>query len=812
MSRELLSEATSIHEGPVPAYLLDQIGRHLGGNDSASEKMADFLLSRMGKSNVNVKLKAMQIINHCLKAGDNAFNNTIRQDEGDIRALSNYQGNIDPAFGDEKNRRVRMAALEMLNYLGLQSNFGAPPPPSSSSSTFMPQAYPSNQGPPSHSTNTWGNTSARVPSTTWGSQPPQQQQAPQAAPSQYGSSNSNPSGPWGRENSAPSYGNNSNNGPPQYGNPQPPYRDSQQYGNPPPPYRDSPQYGNGNSTYGGSSAPSYGSNSGPGSTYGGSSAPAFGGNSAPAYGGNSAPAYGGNSAPAYGGNSGPSYGGNSAPSYGGPQQSFNPPQYGGNQPPDYSHSSAPSSFNTQDSWRGGSSSSSGAFVPAKPSTTAGVWSSSGYEKKEVNVHETVPTRWSSSRDNRPTVLVGSKGPLFGKQTFQPGSSGGFNPPVGPPGLMPMSSTGNFGTRPSSSAPVVDRPNSGIEQTLDEVKRKAFMLKDKWDRRNMDKSMASSLADHDDYVSTSAALDSRGQSYQPQAPTGSSDKSGEYERSLIDDLCPPGGLARAPPAENLKRFVDLAKTLNENILGDLLLDKLEDESWLVRLKGLCVWEALLEAPGCAHYGEWLEENLDLLQHCGQDPKSAVATKAKRILQLLGIEPSHQPVAAPPAHQHKPASGSGGAHAAASSPAVDLLAMGDLNLGGPPAPQQSQAPPLAVPGAMPPQQPMSQPDPLHFAPAPAPASKDANLLDLSFSPVKNAAPAPIAQLDPLNLSASHAAHLPPETSRHLGDFGKDLFTLANSPRHSTEPQQPQQQQQQQQQQPPQQPEEKSAFSFM
>ncbi|RLO02132.1 hypothetical protein DYB28_014718, partial [Aphanomyces astaci] len=117
----------------------------------------------------------------------------------------------------------------------------------------------------------------------------------------------------------------------------------------------------------------------------------------------------------------------------------------------------------------------------------------------------------------------------------------------------------------------------------------------WDRRNMDRSMASSLAEHDDYVNRHATLDSRGQTYQPQPTTGSSDKSGEYERSLIDDLCPPGGLARAPPAENLARFLELAKSLDMTILGDLLLDKLEDDSWQVRLKGLCVWEALLEAP-------------------------------------------------------------------------------------------------------------------------------------------------------------------------------------------------------------------------
>jgi len=42
---------------------------------------------------------------------------------------------------------------------------------------------------------------------------------------------------------------------------------------------------------------------------------------------------------------------------------------------------------------------------------------------------------------------------------------------------------------------------------------------------MDKSMASSLAEHDDYVKTDISIMDRGPYYQPQANTGGSDKSG-----------------------------------------------------------------------------------------------------------------------------------------------------------------------------------------------------------------------------------------------------------------------------------------------
>ncbi|ETV73202.1 hypothetical protein, variant [Aphanomyces astaci] len=671
MSRELLSEATSIHEGPVPGYLLDQISRQLGANDGTpADKIADFLLNRMGKSNMNVKLKAMQVINHCLKCGDAAFNHHIRQDEPTIRALSNFQGTADPAYGDEKNRRVRMAALEMLNYLGVPASFNKDGGPG----TFMPQPFTTS---PPANTNSWGNNPA-AHSSQRGNVPPS---APH--PSQNGQFR-NPgasNGPWGSSpaTSAPR--------------------------SPPAPYRDTPP-----------NAPSYGHNPQPPSQYGHNPPSQYRHNQQPAQPG--------------------------------------PPQYGNS-----SHES---------SWRGSTTSSSTTGATSGPSKNApgGVWSSSGYEKKEPTAQEMIPSRWNSARDNRPTVLIGPKTSLFGAARPMPpvvgnmqhqtsSSSGGFGsfvPPPAPPSSSSFGgpSAGHRGGGISGlSQPVSDRPKSSIEQTLDDVKRKGFMLKDMWDRRNMDRSMASSLAEHDDYVNRNATLDSRGQTYQPQPTTGSSDKSGEYERSLIDDLCPPGGLARAPPAENLARFLELAKSLDMTILGDLLLDKLEDDSWQVRLKGLCVWEALLEAPGCAHYADWLHENVDLLQHVGQDPKAAVATKAKRVLQLVGAEMSTPPVQK-------------------NQTQVDLLAMHDLNLQSPPFQPQNQ----------------------NQTHAPPPE----NLLDLTFSPVQSVT----ATTDVPLLLLSPTAPLPPDASRHLGEFGKDLFTLANSPRNSPQPPAPQP--------------EKSAFSFM
>ena len=130
---------------------------------------------------------------------------------------------------------------------------------------------------------------------------------------------------------------------------------------------------------------------------------------------------------------------------------------------------------------------------------------------------------------------------------------------------------------------------------------------------------------------------------------------DYERTMIDNLCAPAGLSRAPPADGLKRFVDLAQTLDAQTIGDILLDKLEDETWQVRLKGLHVVLALFDSPGAGPYQEFFEENVEVveevcfcfskvrasivanyafraqLQH---DTKPSVVSKALQILHALG----------------------------------------------------------------------------------------------------------------------------------------------------------------------------------
>ena len=154
---------------------------------------------------------------------------------------------------------------------------------------------------------------------------------------------------------------------------------------------------------------------------------------------------------------------------------------------------------------------------------------------------------------------------------------------------------------------------------------------------VDKSITSSLADHDGCPNPSTNSTDAGGTYVPNVVAGRSDTSGQYEKGLVETLVAPGGLSKEPPVAALSRFVELATTLNVEVISTCLLSELESSSWQVRFKGLCVVEALVTSYRGGDYVQWMTDHaVPVLQKGTCDGKASIRKKSSSLLHLLGIQ--------------------------------------------------------------------------------------------------------------------------------------------------------------------------------
>ena len=137
--------------------------------------------------------------------------------------------------------------------------------------------------------------------------------------------------------------------------------------------------------------------------------------------------------------------------------------------------------------------------------------------------------------------------------------------------------------------------------------------------------------------------------------GTAVSDGSYEKNLIMELCPPGGMKAVPPAEKLASFAKAVPNLDPDLICPIVLDNLEDgHPWIMRAKALCVMETCITAgtrpdntnPYATFFYTCREEIEPLANHA----RPAVRDPARRVLKLLGISSGASaaaPVAAPPA---------------------------------------------------------------------------------------------------------------------------------------------------------------------
>jgi len=199
--------------------------------------------------------------------------------------------------------------------------------------------------------------------------------------------------------------------------------------------------------------------------------------------------------------------------------------------------------------------------------------------------------------------------------------------------------------------------------------------------------------------------------------GAANTSGTFEKNLIMELCPPGGMKPEPPADTLQSFCQSLPDLNSDLVCPALLDMLEDgQPWIIRAKVLCVMER------CVQVGDEMVRNnagvgsnayADFFHMCSEEIKPlanhsriAVRMPARRVLKVLGLDAPADNFAAPQAGGGRIGAGAGAVAPkmpVAVAPAPNLLDFDEAPAvpAGSPPPIPSEAPPapVAVPPPVP-----------------------------------------------------------------------------------------------------------------
>ena len=85
MDRSLMSRATSSDDAPTPAYLYNEIAKATTQSYDVSQKIQEFLMTRLKKKNANVKYKCLVIIKNCCRMGRADFKRDMQRNTDAIK-------------------------------------------------------------------------------------------------------------------------------------------------------------------------------------------------------------------------------------------------------------------------------------------------------------------------------------------------------------------------------------------------------------------------------------------------------------------------------------------------------------------------------------------------------------------------------------------------------------------------------------------------------------------------------------------------------------------------------------------------------
>lgn len=112
-----------------------------------------------------------------------------------------------------------------------------------------------------------------------------------------------------------------------------------------------------------------------------------------------------------------------------------------------------------------------------------------------------------------------------------------------------------------------------------------------------------------------------------------------EERLLDTIVTSGGVRLQPTRDALQVFLTEASKLNALALSHALEVKLQSHMWQVRVKAICVLEAIVRKKDDEHFSivtSYFTENIDSVVKCSESPQASLREKANKVLVLLDGE--------------------------------------------------------------------------------------------------------------------------------------------------------------------------------
>lgn len=120
-----------------------------------------------------------------------------------------------------------------------------------------------------------------------------------------------------------------------------------------------------------------------------------------------------------------------------------------------------------------------------------------------------------------------------------------------------------------------------------------------------------------------------------------------EERLLETIVTSGGVRLQPTRDALQAFLGEASKLDSLALSHALASKLQSPLWQVRVKAVCVLEAILRKKDDEHFAvvaSYFIENIEIMVRCSESPQASLREKSNKVLCLLGGE--HTKAAASP----------------------------------------------------------------------------------------------------------------------------------------------------------------------